>query len=61
MQWRLDADAVIFGDPAVLMTAREAAPEMKLALEHGNLATNWYSCNYWGSKGAKQSRSRPRN
>ena len=24
----VDADAVIFGDPAVLMTAREVAPDM---------------------------------
>jgi putative protease len=48
------ADAVIFGDPSVLMSAREAAPEMKLHWSTETLATNWYSCNYWGRKGAKR-------
>ncbi|MEN8701101.1 peptidase U32 family protein [Bacillus infantis] len=49
------ADAVIFGDPAVLMAAREAAPEMKLHWNTETTATNWYTCNYWGRKGAKRS------
>jgi putative protease len=48
------ADAVIFGDPSVLMTAREAVPEMKLHWSTETLATNWYSCNYWGRKGVKR-------
>ena len=49
-----NADAIIFGDPAVLMTAREAAPEMKLHWSTETLGTNWFSCNYWGKKGAKR-------
>jgi U32 family peptidase len=49
-----NADAIIFGDPAVLMTAREAAPEMKLHWSTETLGTNWFSCNYWGRKGAKR-------
>ncbi|MGD6841229.1 peptidase U32 family protein [Bacillus infantis] len=48
-------DAVIFGDPAVLMAAREAAPDMKLHWNTETTATNWYTCNYWGRKGAKRS------
>ncbi|WP_316571915.1 peptidase U32 family protein [Neobacillus sp. YIM B06451] len=48
------ADAVIFGDPAVLMAAREAAPTMKLHWNTETTATNWYTCNYWGRKGAKR-------
>lgn len=48
------ADAVIFGDPAVLMTAKEVAPEMKLHWSTETTGTNWYSCNYWGRKGAKR-------
>ncbi|WAA10291.1 peptidase U32 family protein [Fervidibacillus albus] len=47
-------DAVIFGDPAVLMTAKEAAPDMKLHWNPETTATNWYTCNYWGKKGAKR-------
>ncbi|MCY7999807.1 peptidase U32 family protein [Bacillus haynesii] len=48
------ADAVVFGDPAVLMAARESAPNMKLHWSTETTATNHYSCNYWGRKGAKR-------
>jgi putative protease len=48
------ADAIIFGDPAVLMTAREAAPEMSLHWSTETTGTNWFTCNYWGKKGAKR-------
>jgi len=48
------ADAIIFGDPAVLLTARETAPEMKLHWNTETTGTNWYTCNYWGRKGAKR-------
>jgi U32 family peptidase len=50
-----NADAVIFGDPAVLLAAREAAPNMKLHWSTETTGTNWYTCNYWGRKGAKRS------
>lgn len=49
-----NADAIIFGDPAVLMAAREVAPNMKLHWNTETTATNWYTCNYWGRKGAKR-------
>ncbi|WHY84817.1 peptidase U32 family protein [Neobacillus novalis] len=45
------ADAIIFGDPAVLLTAKEVAPEMKLHWSTETTGTNWYTCNYWGKKG----------
>lgn len=48
------ADAIIFGDPAVLMVAREVAPSMKLHWSTETTGTNWYTCNYWGKKGAKR-------
>nr|WP_263328492.1 peptidase U32 family protein [Neobacillus sp. Marseille-Q6967] len=51
---QVNADAIIFGDPAVLMTAREVAPDMKLHWSTETLGTNWFSCNYWGKKGAKR-------
>ncbi|MBU8905542.1 peptidase U32 family protein [Desertibacillus haloalkaliphilus] len=47
-------DAVVFGDPAVLMTAREVAPDMKLHWNTETTATNYYTANYWGRKGAKR-------
>ncbi|WLR49951.1 peptidase U32 family protein [Bacillus tianshenii] len=48
------ADAIVFGDVAVLMTAREVAPAMKLHWNTETTATNWFTCNYWGRKGAKR-------
>jgi len=50
-----NVDAIVFGDPAVLMTVKEVAPEMKLHWNTETTATNWYTCNYWGRKGAKRS------
>ncbi|MED4203253.1 peptidase U32 family protein [Neobacillus mesonae] len=50
----VNADAVIFGDPAVLMAAKEAVPEMKLHWSTETTGTNWYTCDYWGRKGAKR-------
>jgi U32 family peptidase len=49
-----EADAIVFGDPAVLMAAREAAPDMLLHWNTETTATNWYTCNYWGRKGARR-------
>jgi putative protease len=48
------ADGVTFGDPAVLMAAKEHAPDMKLHWSTETTGTNWYTCNYWGRKGAKR-------
>ncbi|GAE35060.1 peptidase [Halalkalibacter akibai JCM 9157] len=50
----IEVDGIIFGDPAVLMVAREIAPEMKLHWNTEQTATNWFTANYWGSKGAKR-------
>lgn len=48
------ADAVIFGDPAVLMAAKEVTPNMPLHWNTETTATNYYTCNYWGRKGSKR-------
>lgn len=48
-------DAIVFGDAAVLMTVKEIAPDMKLHWNTETTATNWFTCNYWGRKGAKRS------
>ncbi|TYS68862.1 U32 family peptidase [Sutcliffiella horikoshii] len=48
------ADAVIFGDPAVLMAAKEVASNMPLHWNTETTATNYYTCNYWGRKGSKR-------
>ncbi|PPA71494.1 peptidase U32 family protein [Jeotgalibacillus proteolyticus] len=48
------ADAIVFGDPAVLMAARESTPHLPLHWNTETTATNYYTCNYWGKKGAKR-------
>ncbi|GGG19774.1 peptidase U32 family protein [Paenibacillus abyssi] len=45
-------DAVVFGDPAVLMAVREAAPGMKLHWNTEMTSTNYATANFWGRKGA---------
>ncbi|MDT8861506.1 U32 family peptidase [Alkalihalobacillus sp. MEB130] len=47
-------DGITFGDPAVLMTVREVAPDLKLHWNTEQTATNWFTANYWGRKGAKR-------
>ncbi|MGM0889356.1 MAG: peptidase U32 family protein [Bacillota bacterium] len=46
------ADRIIFGDPAVLMAVRAVAPDMPLHWNTEMTVTNWYTCNYWGKRGA---------
>ncbi|WP_246940656.1 peptidase U32 family protein [Bacillus pinisoli] len=50
----LNVDAIVFGDPAVLMLAKEVAPSIPLHWNTETTATNWFTCNYWGRKGAKR-------
>ncbi|WP_280768577.1 peptidase U32 family protein [Salipaludibacillus daqingensis] len=49
---RVGVDAIVFGDPAVLMNVKEHAPNMKLHWNTETTATNWYTANYWGRKGS---------
>lgn len=50
--WQMDVDAVVFGDPAVVMTARQVAPDLPLHWNAEVLTTNYETINYWGRKGA---------
>ncbi|WP_088044376.1 peptidase U32 family protein [Bacillus sp. EAC] len=49
-----NVDAIVFGDPAVLMSVRQVAPNMKLHWNTETTATNWFTCNYWGKRGSKR-------
>lgn len=51
---KVGVDAIVFGDPAVLMTARKVAPNLPLHWNPETTATNFFSANYWGQKGAKR-------
>jgi len=46
------ADAVVFGDPAVLMAVREAAPGLRLHWNAEMTGTNSAAAAYWGRRGA---------
>ncbi|NCU17495.1 peptidase U32 family protein [Pallidibacillus pasinlerensis] len=48
------ADAVLFGDPAIIMARKTLGIDIPLHWDPHTLATNWYTCNYWGKKGAKR-------
>lgn len=50
----IGVDAIVYGDPAVLMAAREVAPNTLLHWNTETTATSWFTCNYWGRRGAKR-------
>ncbi|TJY43511.1 U32 family peptidase [Cohnella pontilimi] len=46
------ADALVFGDPAVVLNAREYAPNVPLQWNAEMVATNSAAAAYWGKRGA---------
>lgn len=50
----INVDAVVFGDPSIVLIVKEVAPNLKLHWSTETTGTNWYTCNYWGKKGAKR-------
>ncbi len=48
----IGVDAIVFGDPAVVIAKREAGVELPLHWNPETIATNWFQANYWGKKGA---------
>lgn len=46
------ADAIVFGDPAVLMNARQHAPELKLHWNAEMTGTNSSAASFWARRGA---------
>ncbi|WP_026023111.1 peptidase U32 family protein [Paenisporosarcina sp. TG20] len=50
----LGVDGVTFGDPAVIMVKREAGIEIPLHWNTEMTATNWFTANYWGRRGANR-------
>jgi putative protease len=46
------ADAVVFGDPAVVMAMRQAGVSLPLHWSTEMTSTNYATANYWASKGA---------
>ncbi len=50
----LGADAIVFGDPAVLVAAKQHAPGVALHWNAEMTSTNYVTANYWASKGASR-------
>lgn len=50
----LNPDGIIFGDPSVLMLAKEIGLTIPLQWSTETLATNWHSVSFWGRKGAQR-------
>ena len=48
----LDVDALIFGEPTIITILREEGLDFKLQWDPHTLATNSFSCKYWGKGGA---------
>ncbi|MEK4426351.1 peptidase U32 family protein [Solibacillus sp. FSL K6-1523] len=51
---RIGVDALLFGDPAVVMSAREQGITIPLHWSPETIATNWFQVNYWGERGSKR-------
>lgn len=50
----IGADAIVFGDPAVLFLARKIARNVALHWNPETLCTNVETINFWGEKGVKR-------
>ncbi|RHW38626.1 U32 family peptidase [Lysinibacillus yapensis] len=51
---RIGVDALLFGDPAVVVAVRELGITIPLHWNPETIATNWFQVNYWGDRGAKR-------
>lgn len=49
---RIGVDALLFGDPAVVMAVREQGVTIPLHWSPETIATNWFQVNYWGERGS---------
>lgn len=52
---RIGVDAIVFGDPAIIIARREANSTTPLHWDAETISTNYFQANYWGKRGAKRS------
>ncbi|KOO52262.1 peptidase U32 family protein [Viridibacillus arvi] len=50
----IGVDAIVFGDPAMIIARREADVTIPLHWSPETIATNWFQADYWGKRGAKR-------
>lgn len=48
----IGVDGIYFGDPAIIMAHRETANQVPLFWNPEQTATNYFTANYWGERGA---------
>ncbi|MEK4521642.1 peptidase U32 family protein [Psychrobacillus sp. FSL W7-1457] len=48
----IGVDAIVFGDPAVIIARREAGVTIPLHWNTEQTATNFFTANYWGKRGS---------
>lgn len=51
---KINIDGFIYGDPAVIMACRENDITIPLHWNPETTATNWFTANYWGERGANR-------
>lgn len=51
---RIGVDAIVYGDPAVLMLVKQAAPNTKLHWNAEMTSTNYATAQYWHKRGASR-------
>ncbi|MGZ9584801.1 peptidase U32 family protein [Paenibacillus marinisediminis] len=51
---RIGVDAIVYGDPAVLMTVKQSAPNTKLHWNAEMTSTNYATARYWQKRGASR-------
>lgn len=51
---KINIDGFIYGDPAVIMACRENDITVPLHWNPETTATNWFTANYWGERGANR-------
>ncbi|WP_391202051.1 peptidase U32 family protein [Psychrobacillus sp. L4] len=49
---KIGVDAIVFGDPSVIIARREAGVAIPLHWNTEQTATNYFTANYWGQRGA---------
>lgn len=49
---RIGVDAIVYGDPAIIIARREANSTIPLHWDAETISTNWFQANYWGKRGA---------
>ncbi|MDX1770194.1 MAG: peptidase U32 family protein [Planococcaceae bacterium] len=51
---KMNVDGIVFGDPAIVQIKKESQLSIPLHWNTETTATNWFTANYWGRRGANR-------